>query len=106
MTATVTLSGSHREGAVRIPNAALSFRPPPDVLDALGQTSDVPAMLGAEALDHSPSRRVWQYDGRQFMPLAVRTGLTDDRWTEFLAGPLRPGTVVVTSASIANDSAR
>src|SRR5204863_3834939 len=37
MTAEVTLGGSRRDRVVRIPNSALSFRPPPEILDALGE---------------------------------------------------------------------
>src|SRR5205823_14702371 len=37
MTATVALDGSRVDRAVRIPNAALSFRPPADVLAAIRQ---------------------------------------------------------------------
>jgi HlyD family secretion protein len=96
MTATVTLDGSRRGEVVRIPNPALSFQPPSEVLDATGQIADVPPMLQAEAAD----RRVWQYDGRRFTPLPVRTGLTDGQWTELLAGAIEPGQLVVTSASL------
>src|SRR5438270_6785069 len=39
MTATVMLIGSRRDHAVRIPNGALSFYPPPEVLEAVGQTA-------------------------------------------------------------------
>ena len=46
------------------------------------------------------SRDVWQYDGRQFMPIAVHIGLSDDGWTELLSGAVRPGDALVTSAVI------
>jgi HlyD family secretion protein len=99
MTATVTPEGSRRNDVVSIPNAALSFRPPSEVLDATAQTADVPAMVDVDALDRSAVRRVWLFDGRQFTGLTMRTGLTDDRWTERLAGAIEPGQLLVTSAT-------
>lgn len=38
MTAEVVVSESQRDHVVRIPNIALSFRPPPEVLKAIGET--------------------------------------------------------------------
>ena len=35
MTALVVLGGSHRDNAIRIPNGALAFRPPAQVLQSL-----------------------------------------------------------------------
>ena len=101
MTAEVTLEGSRRDHAVRIPNSALAFRPPPDVLQALGEAAPSPPDARAVATDGSgASRDVWQYDGRQFMPIAVHIGLSDDGWTELLSGAVRPGDALVTSAVI------
>ena len=91
MTAEVALRGAQRERAVRIPNSALAFRPPPDVLNALGETEpSIP--------DASPE--VWEYDGQQFTPIAVQTGLADTRWTELLNGAIRPGDALVTRATL------
>jgi hypothetical protein len=46
----------------------------------------------------SRSRRVWEYDGKRFTPIAVHVGLADGRWTELLGGSIRPGDALVTSA--------
>ena len=70
-------------------------RPAPDVLRALGTTSartaasDAPPTQG----DRKPSQ-VWEYDGKQFTPIAVASGLADDGWTELLGGTLQPGRYV------------
>jgi HlyD family secretion protein len=99
MTAEVTLEGSRRDHAVRIPNSALAFRPPLDVLQAIGEAPPVPTLAAMPASDVSgASRDVWQYDGRQFLPIAVRVGLSDDGWTELLSGEVRPGDALVTGA--------
>jgi len=95
MTAEVTFGGFTRENAVRIPNSALAFRPPIDVLEAIKQP-DVPATSGK-----SETRQVWQYQSGRFVPIDVQGGLADDRWTELLKGSLHPGDQLVTSATLA-----
>jgi HlyD family secretion protein len=97
MTATVTLAGVRRDDAVRIPSGALSFRPPADVLDAIGERV---APSPADAADFT-HRRVWAYDGIQFVPIDVQVGLADERWTEMVAGSVRVGEALVTNAAMA-----
>jgi HlyD family secretion protein len=95
MTAEVVLSGPPREHVTRIPNPALSFRPPPDVLKAIGERE--PVFADGKA---SGTREVWEYDGRLFRPIAVHAGLADDGWTELVSGDIRAGDALVTSATI------
>jgi HlyD family secretion protein len=95
MTADVVLPGMRREHAVRIPNGALAFRPPPEVLRAIGEAE--PPAPGAGDYDRS-LRAVWEYDGRRFTPIAVRAGVADEGWTELVSGSIRPGDALVTSA--------
>jgi HlyD family secretion protein len=99
MTAEVALGGMRRDGAVRIPNRALAFRPPPDVLRALGEAE--PATPETSAVADGGGARpsdVWEYDGKRFTPIVVHTGLADDQWTELLSGSIHPGDTLVTSA--------
>lgn len=93
MTAEVRFDGSRRDSVVRIPNAALSFRPPAQVLDALGEPD-------ATVPPPSKTREVWLYDGRRLTPVKVRGGLADDNWTELLAGSLKPGDTLATDAVV------
>jgi HlyD family secretion protein len=97
MTAEVRVSGSTREHVVRIPNTALSFRPPPDVLKAVGEREPVVAHLKERG-----DREVWEYDGRRFTPIAVHTGIADGSWTEMISGGLRSGDALVTIASLSS----
>jgi len=90
MTAQVALDGVRHEHAVRIPDRALQFHPPPEVLRALGE-KDVPAPGQAT---------VWEFDGTQLTPIPVRAGLEGDGWTELLSGPIRSGDALVTSAVV------
>jgi len=96
MTATVTLDGSKADRALRIPNAALSFRPPPDVLAAIRQ----PAEGGDAAPGDATHRRVWTFDGAQFTPIDVTTGVTDGQWTQAVGGGLREGEALVARAAL------
>jgi HlyD family secretion protein len=97
MTAQVTVAGSTREHVVRIPNSALSFRPPPGVLQAIGERE--PVMANA---NDRGAREVWEYDGKLFTPVVVHPGLADGGWTELVSGNLRAGDELVTTASISS----
>jgi HlyD family secretion protein len=90
MTATITLAGVRRDGVVRVPNSALAFRPSPQVL----------ARAGEAASQASRHDTVWLYNGKRLTPVAVRTGLTDDRWTELVSGSISPAQPLVTGASV------
>jgi len=98
MTATVALDGARRDNAVRIPNAALAFRPSFEVLAAVGQPVDVSPAAPGPPID-AGQRRVWRFDDRVFTPIDVRVGLADDQWTELVAGPVGPGDALVAHAS-------
>jgi HlyD family secretion protein len=100
MTAVVTLSGSRRAEAVRIPNGALAFRPTPDVLSAGGQATGVLSAAN-DPVDDPTRRHVWRYDGTQFVAVPVRVGLADNQWTELVSGPLGKGDPVIVEASLA-----
>ena len=101
MTAELVLRGSRREHAIRIPNNALSFRPPADVLRALGANgSPLPAAHAAQAQTDQKPLEVWEYDGKTFTPIPVTAGLADDGWTELLSGAVRTGDALVTSAAL------
>jgi HlyD family secretion protein len=95
MTAEVVLSGTPREHVTRIPNPALSFRPPPEVLKAIGERE--PVFADGKA---TGTREVWEYDGKLFKPIAVHAGLADDGWTELVSGDLHAGDALVTSATV------
>ena len=104
-TAIVNLSGSQRNGVVRIPNNALSFRPDRALLERIGQQEPEPDTVSLSGTDDANRRQriayVWQYDGRKFTRVAVEIGLADDQWTELLSGPIQPGDQLVTRASVA-----
>lgn len=114
MTANVTVEIARRDDVLRVPSAALRFRPGADVLARLGGEqavatggSSVPAVRGTAgaggpaALDEA----VWVFDG-VLRRVPVKTGVSDGVLTELVEAPdLAPGTVVVTRAAIAGGAA-
>ncbi|MGC3996290.1 MAG: efflux RND transporter periplasmic adaptor subunit [Anaeromyxobacter sp.] len=116
MTATVTFIYAEREDALRLPNAALRFRPPASLRAARGAAAPA-AQPAAErqgaggagqggARGARPGgrgaaeRTVWvvRAPGRAPEPVQIRTGISDGSVTEVLEGGLQAGDAVVTEA--------
>jgi len=98
MTANVTFVYAERSGVLRIPNAALRFRPDPAALRlASGKTDTggpkdqvpVPQLKPGEKL-------VWTLVGGRPQNRVVRVGLTDGVWTELLEGAVKEGDALIT----------
>jgi HlyD family secretion protein len=98
ITVSVALDGERRGPVVRVPNAALMFTPPRELLDAIGETR-VPSVAFSAGPD-APLAQVWTYDGCEFRAVRLRTGYRDARFTELIDGPLHPGDLLVTGASM------
>jgi HlyD family secretion protein len=94
MTATATIEIARKTDVLRVPNAALQYRP----------TSEALALLGADA-SATPStadknvRPVWVQTNGPFARLAVKTGLSDGTYTELLSGDLAEGAKLVTGVT-------
>ena len=97
--AIVMLPTGRRADALRVPNAALSFRPDAAALKASGQPPrDVPE--ADRATDAAGRGYVWKYEAGKFLAIAVVTGVADERWTEVTAGNIQPGDRLVTQVEI------
>lgn len=99
-TAIVTLAGSQRRQAVRIPNNALTYAPSADALTAVNQEPPV-----LDRADNAPAKQagtrqgyVWKFENNRFVPIVVQTGISDDSWTEVVSGAVQPGDALVTAA--------
>jgi HlyD family secretion protein len=92
MTANLTAVVAHREGVLRVPNAALRFRPE--------NASDIPAAAQIKGAV------VWRVENNQLQPVAVKTGITDGITTEVVAGILREGDTVAVAAQSSGAAAR
>ncbi len=109
MTANVSIIVAHREDALKIPNAALRFRPPDSALILTnaagagpgGATNDVAAGKGPRrAKGQRGLRTVYvladETGTAMLKPVPVKTGITDGIFTEITEG-LKEGEKVVSS---------
>jgi HlyD family secretion protein len=94
MTANVTFVYAQKDDVLRVPNAALRFRPPPEMLAA--QPGNADARPAAQPPDR---RTVWVLRGGQPVAVRIRAGISDGSTTEVLEGELAPGDEVVTDAT-------
>jgi len=88
VTATIVLD--RRDNVLRVPSDALAFTPP----DGSGSIVDGGGGLATGA-HSSRTRELWRYQHGRLTPVAVRTGLTGEGWTEIDSG-LEEGDEVAT----------
>jgi HlyD family secretion protein len=92
MTANVTFVYASKADVVRLPNAALRFRPEPAVLAALHEKAPP---------NGSPAERtVWLARAGRAVPITVRVGISDGTTTELVSGPVGPGDATVVEAAV------
>lgn len=89
MTATATIEIARRENVLRVPSAALRFKPSATVLEQL--------QAFAQQVPKGPV--VWTSSGTSIAPVAVKTGAADATYTEIAEGPLVEGAMLVTRVS-------
>ncbi len=96
MTANVTFIAAQKEDVVRIPNAALRFRP--SLEQQPGSETSIPAARKDGGADQ---RTLWRLAAGADKPeaVSVRIGLTDGSFTEVVEGPLNAGDFVVTDST-------
>lgn len=87
MTANLIVVVAQRENVLRVPAAALRFRPDDALLAAFGVTRPAAQRQGGVTL--------WTASGASIAPVTARTGITDGTYTEVLQG-LDEGAQVVT----------
>jgi HlyD family secretion protein len=108
MTANITIPVAKRENVLRVPNAALRFKPSLSAqqqkqsqarTNAPGQQSNQGATRNPAAGDSSNQRQsqtIWLLNAnRQLESRVVRTGITDGRVTEIISGDVQEGDAVV-----------
>jgi HlyD family secretion protein len=96
MTANVTFIAAQRDDVLRVPNAALRFRPASELMPPTETSKPVVRKDGP-----SDRRTLWRLapGNPRPEPVPIRIGLTDGSFTEVVEGPLAPGDSVVTDAS-------
>jgi HlyD family secretion protein len=115
MTATVTIEVGRVENALRVPAAALRFRPSAEILAALGgvqgarrATQETPATQqtgatqqtrAAEGTREASEAAVWQLVDGRLTRVAVQTALSDGTTVAISEGRLQEGGQVVTAVA-------
>jgi len=108
---------AERKGVLRIPSAALRFRPPEELLsgaargDAIGgkkkkkhkaEKAAAAATLGVEAASTGTAapttKSVWALDGDKLKEVPVEIGVSDGSKVEVMKGALGEGDVLITDA--------
>jgi HlyD family secretion protein len=111
MTANLTVEVARRDDVLRVPAAALRFKPSQAVIAALGQpapaasapaagpsASDTTAKpVGTSGRPQAADRgTLWVYDGETLRAVPVKTGISDGVNTEIVDGNINEGTMVAT----------
>jgi HlyD family secretion protein len=106
MTANVSVEIARADDALRVPNAALRFRPDPEVLQAMGrpQARGGNTQRAARPADRS-GQSVWVLTEAGLRRAAVQTGINDGTTTAITGGDLREGARVVTGVRAAGTTA-
>ena len=111
MTANVTFVSAERDNVLRVPNAALRFRPPAELTAGTGAGrgrraageggGESGATGNAQPRPATPPdrRTVWVLRGEKPEPVRLRAGISDGSLTEVVEGELSPGDAVVTDAT-------
>jgi HlyD family secretion protein len=92
MTATLSVEVSRRDNVLRVPAAALRYKPDAGVLEHYG-------VQGGGAGPNGPSRTVWVAANNTLTPVTVTPGASDGTMTELVNPPFAEGTRVVTRAT-------
>lgn len=100
MTAFVQVTANRRLGVLRVPNAALRFRPPAET----GQAGAAAKSAAAPGKGNAPggagrrdaSTRVFKLVDGQLVAVPVQVGVADTAWTEIVGGDVKEGDKLVT----------
>jgi HlyD family secretion protein len=112
MTATVSVEIARADDALRVPNAALRFRPTPEALAAArGNASTSPRTADRQGRSQATGGRadaVWVLGEGGLRRVAVQTGVNDGTTTAIVGGDLQKSAQVVTglAASAGTTTAR
>ena len=104
MTANVTFVYAERDDALKVPNAALRFRPAPSLTSGKGDSSGLPGLgAGGGKKRHEQAapdqRTLYVLRDNQPLPVEVKVGVSDGTTSEILEGGLKPGDRVITESA-------
>ena len=99
MTASLSVEIARRDNVLRVPAAALRFKPTADVVKAL----NAPAATGPRPSENTGT--VWVDVGGSAAAKSVKLGESDGTWTEVIDAPFAEGTRLVTRVETGGASA-
>jgi HlyD family secretion protein len=109
MTANLTIEVARRDNVLRVPAAALRFRPTEAQLASFGQDKTVLGQTGSVATASQSVKatrsRFWVFDGG-LHPASVTAGITDGAFTEVSGEGVNEGLQVVTRVADASTAAK
>ena len=93
MTANVSIVTALKDGVLKVPNAALRFKP---------QEQEYANHKSAK---QERGSKVWlQAGGQQIKPVSIKTGLSDGNFTEIREGEIKEGDEVITDTAVKNNN--
>ena len=95
MTAFVQVTANRRDGVLRVPNAALRFRPPAEAGPA-GANAAAKGGGGAGAGRRDAGQRVYKLVDGKLAAVPIQVGVSDTSWTEVTGGDVKEGDRLVT----------
>ncbi len=104
MTAYVSINTQEKQNVLRVPTAALRFRPPEDAKLADVATSEKPAdATRSKNRGARQSGKVWINGSDGLRAVPVKLGITDRRFTEIVGGALKVGDAVVIEQELSQE---
>jgi HlyD family secretion protein len=97
MTANVTIEIARADDVLRVPNAALRFRPTAEVFTALGQQAPEPRAAGGPGAARGAG--VWVLHDGRLARVPVEPGINDGTTTAVSGGTLQEGAQIVTAVA-------
>ncbi len=108
MTANVSIIVAERSNVLRIPNAALRFRPPESATNSTPRTAGGtggpgagPRLAGSNGQhpkgERRPTRTIYVLKANKLQPVQVKTGITDGIYTEIADGLSEDDKVIITA---------
>ena len=94
MTAFVQVTANRRDGVLRVPNAALRFRPPAEAGPAGANAAAKGG--GASAGRRDAGQRVYKLVDGKLAAVPIQVGVSDTSWTEVTGGDVKEGDRLVT----------
>jgi HlyD family secretion protein len=104
LTANVKFEVARRANVLAVPNAALRFRPPPELMVSPPAEAAAPSSNAEDKGKKTKAGVVWVAEGTRLKPVDIEVGLTDGTITEVTAGDVKEGDVVVVGLETAAES--